>query len=479
MINRFLKNLIFGSATICAIVILSVAHTTDRFSEAANKAVFVTITGAIGPATKDYFIRSLEKAANRGAKLFIVQMDTPGGLDSSMRDINQAILSSSIPVVTYVAPSGARAASAGTYILYASHIAAMAPATNLGAATPVHIGGGGLPGNPDTNNGTNGQEPTASKEPSTQNQPAVSPSAQNKNPMERKAINDAVAYIQGLAELRGRNKEWAEKAVREAASLSANDALKQNVIDLIADNMSDLLKQLHGKTVTISGQERTLDTQGLILEQIEPDWRNRLLSILTDPNVAYILMLIGIYGLIFEFSNPGAMIPGIMGAISLLLALYAFQVLPINYAGFALIILGIVLMVAEAFVPSFGALGIGGVIAFVIGSVILMDTDVPGFGVSLLLIGSFALVSSALFTLVLVMALKARRRPVVSGQEALVGATAEVLRDFERDGVVHLHGENWSAHTEIPLKQGEKVRVTKMEGLILWVERFANSNEEK
>ncbi|KPJ95851.1 MAG: serine protease [Gammaproteobacteria bacterium SG8_11] len=455
---------------------LSVARTSDGFTSAANKAVFITITGAIGPATKDYFIRSLDKAVNRGAKLFIVQMNTPGGLDSSMRDINQVILASTIPVVSYVAPSGARAASAGTYILYASHIAAMAPATNLGAATPVQIGGGGLPGGSSDGRNDKNQEPD--KKPTGESRPVTAPTP-SKDAMSRKAINDAVAYIQGLAELRGRNKEWAEKAVREAASLSANDALQYNVIDLIADNMSELLKQLHGKSVNISGQERILDTQGIILEQIEPDWRNRLLSILTDPNVAYILMLIGIYGLIFEFSNPGAMIPGIMGAISLLLALYAFQVLPINYAGFALILLGIVLMIAEAFVPSFGALGIGGVIAFVIGSVILMDTDVPGFGVSLPLIASFALVSSALFTLVLIMALKARRRPVVSGQEQLIGAIAEVLKDFDRNGVVHLHGENWSAFTTTPLKQGDKVQVTKMEGLTLWVEPYVNSEEEK
>ncbi|WP_455209603.1 NfeD family protein [Kaarinaea lacus] len=496
MINSLIKKLIASLVIACSISVLTIAHTTDRFKTVVNKGVFITLTGAIGPATKDYFIRSLEKAVKRGAKLFIVQMDTPGGLDSSMRDINQAILSSSIPIVTYVAPSGARAASAGTYILYASHIAAMAPATNLGAATPVRIGGGGLPASPARENDKNkqpfaGQEPSADKEPSAGQKPSTKgePSIQDESPlsspaliedpMAHKAINDAVAYIQGLAELRGRNKSWAERAVREAASLSANDALKQHVIDLVADNMSDLLKQLNGKTVTLSGQDFVLNTEGLILEQIEPDWRNRLLSILTDPNVAYILMLIGIYGLIFEFSNPGAMIPGIMGAISLLLALYAFQVLPINYAGFALIVLGIVLMIAEAFVPSFGALGIGGVIAFVIGSVILMDTEVPGFGVSLPLIGSFALVSSALFTLVLVMALKARRRPVVSGQEELIGAVAEVLKSFDRNGVVHLHGENWSAHTESPLKQGEKVRVTKMEGLTLWVEPFSNGDEEK
>ena len=476
--------LILSVALVWSSSILFAALTSQPAPANGNKAVFITIAGAIGPATKDYFVRALQNATNSRAALFIVQLDTPGGLDSSMRDINQAILSSSIPVVMYVSPSGARAASAGTYMLYASHIAAMAPATNLGAATPVQIGGGGFPGgDPDGNNEpSTRKEPAAKHEqkPSTDGKPAQpKPAApDSKSTMERKVTNDAVAYIRGLAELRGRNAEWAEQAVREAASLSATDALKLKVIDFIAADLPDLLKQLQGRTVTIGGQQRVLDTQGLVLEHIEPDWRSRLLSILTDPNVAYLLMLIGIYGLIFEFSNPGAFVPGIMGAICLLLALYAFQVLPVNYAGFGLIILGIVLMIAEAFMPSFGALGIGGVIAFVIGSIILMDTDVPGFGVSLPLIGTFALVSSGLFTVVLVMALKARRRPVVSGQEQLVGASAEVVRDFDREGVVHLHGENWSAHTETPLKKGQPVRVLKMDGLVLWVEPLTDKEEK-
>lgn len=485
------------------VFIRAAAQTAEPVSSTANKAVFITIKGAISPATGDYFTRSLDKAVKSGATLFIVQMDTPGGLDISMRDIIQGILSSPIPVVTYVAPSGARAASAGTYILYASHIAAMAPATNLGAATPIQIGGG-LPGMPGGDNQRSGKEPLANREPSANKEPSAGkelsanrepsagkePSA-NKEPskppppelpgdeMTRKMINDAVAYIQGLAELRGRNKKWAEKAVREAASLSAKDALNLHVIDLIADNMSDLLKKLNGRQVNVSGKQHTLNTQGLMPQYLEPDWRNRLLSILSDPNIAYILMLIGIYGLIFEFANPGAIIPGVVGGISLLLALFAFQILPINYAGFALILLGVALMVGEAFVPSFGALGIGGVTAFVIGSIILMDTDVPGFGVSLPLISSLAFISSVLFTIVLIMALKARRRPIVSGQEELIGASAEVIKDFDREGIVHLHGENWSALTQTPLRKGQKVRVTKREGLTLWVEPYVDSHEEK
>ena len=448
--------------------ILATPETAGQNPATQNTAVYITIKGAIGPATLDYFETSLEKAIERRASLLIIQMDTPGGLDSSMREIIKLILSSPIPVVSYVSPSGARAASAGTYILYASHFAAMTPATNLGAATPVQIGGSNPL--PDT--------PAGSGDDKQKDQQKAPEPAASKDAMRHKVINDAVAYIRGLAELRGRNADWAEKAVREAASLSATEALKKNVIGIIATDMADLLKQLNGKKVSIHDQEIVLNTQGMLLQHIEPDWRNQLLSIITDPNVAYILMLIGIYGLIFEFSNPGAIIPGVVGAISLFLALFAFQVLPVNYAGFGLIILGIILMVAEAFVPSFGALGFGGVVAFVIGSIILMDTDAPGFGVSLPLIGAVALVSSGFFTIVLVMALKSRKRPVVSGQEQLLGAVGEAMNDFDREGSVYLHSEIWSAITNTPLTKGQKVRVTSIDGLILSVEPVTEHKQE-
>lgn len=412
-----------------------------------NRGLLLEIDGPIGPATSNYLHQALEHAAP-GTRLIILRMDTPGGLDSAMRDIIQDILSSPVPIVTYVAPSGARAASAGTYILYASHVAAMAPATNLGAATPVAIG---MPKRP--------AAPTSGEE----SEPAPDAGKQ-------KLVNDAVAYIRGLAQSRGRNVEWAEKAVREAASLSAEEALAQGVIELIASDVSDLVKQLHGRTVTVQGQERVLDTEGLLLEQLEPDWRTRLLSVIANPNIAYVLMLVGIYGLIFEFSNPGLGAPGVIGAICLLLALFAFQALPINYAGLALLMLGIALMVGEAFVPSFGILGIGGVIAFVFGSIILMETDAPGYGISPALIGAFAIFSLLLFSLLLGMVIKARRRPVVSGREELVGALGEVVADFDGEGRVHLHGENWQARSSQPLRRGQRVRVSARDGLVLAVE---------
>jgi len=430
-------------------------------SSADNPVIQLTIEGAIGPATDDYIGRALETAAQRHAELVVIRMDTPGGLDSAMRGIIKSITNSAVPVASYVAPSGARAASAGTYILYASHIAAMAPGTNVGAATPVKIGGG-------ASTGSTGKD--------KQDKPADESAT---DAGKQKIINDAVAYLQSLAELRGRNREWAEKAVREADSIPASEALQLGVIDIIASGMADLLKQIDGREVTVQGQKRTLQTSGSVIDQLAPDWRSRFLSVITNPNVAYILMLIGIYGLMLEFANPGTVVPGTVGAIALLLALYSFQLLPVNYAGMGLILLGVALMVGEAFQPSFGVLGIGGLIAFVTGSIFLMDTDVPGFGIDISVIVSFAIISALVFVIVIGMAIKARRRPVVSGLEELVGAEASVLADFDRQGRVSIHSESWQALSSAPLRKGQQVRVSGIEGLTLHVEPLDTSTQEE
>ena len=411
-------------------------------------ALIVPLEGAIGPAPADFVHRALERAARDKAQLVVLRIDTPGGLDTSMREIVKDILASTVPVAAYVAPGGARAASAGTFILYASHFAAMAPATNLGAASPVAIGG---PPKDDKKGKTGGKEEATDMG----------------DTMTRKVTHDAAAYIRSLAQLRGRNAEWGERAVREAVSLSAADALELKVIDLVAEDVPALLKKLDGRTADAAGAKRTLQTAGASTAAVELDWRTKILGVITNPSIAYLMILVGIYALIFEFTNPGLVLPGVVGAICVLLALYAFHLLPVNYAGLALIVLGIAFMVAEAFLPAFGSLGVGGLIAFVLGSVILIDSDLPGFEIPYGLIGGVAAASGLFLFFVIGMIVRGRRMPVVSGREEMVGALGEALDDFEAEGWMRVHGETWRARTRAPVRRGQQLRVRAIDGLIL------------
>lgn len=434
-------------------------------SAAARPVMLLTLEGAVSPATADYAVRGIRQAAGKGAVLVILQVDTPGGLDTSMRGVIKEILASPVPVAVFVGPSGARAASAGTYILYASHVAAMAPGTNLGAATPVPIG-----------IGQPGKQPTGKEKDDAKKDKAKEDEAPEST-MSRKQVHDAAAYMRSLAQLRGRNAEWGERAVREAVSLSAEDALKMRVIDLLARDVKDLLVQLDGRKVTVQGVERALETKDAQVLELEPDWRSRLLAVIANPSVALILMMLGVYGLIFEMMNPGFVLPGVIGGICLLLALYAFQLLPINYAGLGLILLGMAFIVAEAFVPSFGALGIGGVIALAIGAVILIDPAAGAeYTVPLPLVAAVSALGGGVVFFTVLFALKARNRPVVSGQEQMIGSLGEVLEDLETEGWARVESERWRIVSTRPLRRGQKVRVTGVTGLTLRVEAEADDN---
>ncbi len=420
----------------------------STFSTAAEtKVVELEIDGAIGVATADYLSSGIEHAEEIGAELVIISMDTPGGLMKPMREIVQVILASTVPVATYVTPAGARADSAGTYILLACHVAAMTPTTHLGAATPVPLVTGAAD---DDNDDTKGGSAT-----------------------DRKVMNDAVSYIRGLADRYGRNADWAESAVTEAATLTAAEALEQNVIDFVAADREELLTLIHGHEIEIAGKTRVLSTRDADIEVFKPNWRIRLLTVISNPEIVLLLGLIGLYGLMYEGWNPGSIVPGVVGAICLLLAAYALQVLPVNYAGLGLIIVGIALMVAEAFAPSFGALGLGGTVAFVFGSIIMFDSGVPGFGISYVFVIGLGLLFAILLIWLISFLLRLRRRGAVSGRESIVGATATAMEDFADAGMVWLEGEAWHARSRDPVKKDEQLIVTRLDGLTLDVEPLA------
>lgn len=439
----------------CLILLSSMLSAAQARAEApvASGAVWVLrLEAVVGPASADYLVRGLEQAAAAQASAVVLEIDTPGGLDLSMRQMISAVLASPVPVIGYVSPGGARAASAGTYLLYSCHVAAMAPATNLGAATPVSLGGG----------------PASADAPEdTPAEPTGSGSA-----MQRKIINDAVAYIRGLAELRGRNADWAEQAVRQGSSLSASAALDQQVIDLIATDLDALLRQLQGREVNMGPRVQVLDLVQAPRHVYLPDWRNEFLAIITNPNVAYLLMLIGIYGLIFEFSNPGFGVPGVLGVISLLIALYAFQVLPVSYAGLGLMLLGIGLIVAEAFAPSFGILGIGGAIAFIVGSIMLMDTELPAYRIAWPVIIALGLSTAVVAFAVVGMALRARHRPQRLGVDAAQGQELVVECVQAEQPMVRFESELWPVRCNRSLVAGDRVRVTGSAGLHLMVDKL-------
>jgi membrane-bound serine protease (ClpP class) len=439
------------SRLVFALAFILLAQAAWAVATDANKAYLVELDGPIGPVSQELILRGIGNAESEGASMVILQMNTPGGLDHSMREIIQGILDAHVPVITFISPQGSRAASAGTYILYASHVAAMAPATNLGAATPVQIGGAPTTPTPADPGDTGEQQ-----------------SDDGKSSMEKKIVNDASAYIKGLAKLRGRNEAWAELAVREAASLTAVEALEKNVIDLVADDLSSLLQQLDGREVNVKGRNVTIDTQGLVIERITPDWRSNLLAIITNPNIAYVLMLVGIYGLILEFSNPGIILPGVVGTICLLMSLYAFQVLPINYAGLALLGIGLAFIIAEIFVTSGGILGMGGVIAFTVGSIMLFDDEY--IAVSIPLIGGTALVSGGFMLWILKKFSTLRHRQVVSGAEYMIGRTGTVINDFTGRGRVEIDGESWLADSDQHLTTGQQIRVDAIDKLVVKVE---------
>ena len=455
---------------ICAAIATVFLGVLASTASADGNVIVLELKGGIGVATADYIISGIEHAEETAAELIIINMDTPGGLMAPMRDIVQAILGSSVPVATYVTPAGARADSAGTYILLASHIAAMTPTTHMGAATPVSLTGDDATPTPDKPTDESTDESTDEE---TVDDAKPAPQMQPGTAMERKVLNDAVAYIRSLAERYGRNAEWAEEAVRSAATLTAREALEQNVVDFIAKNRADLLQQVNGYEVEVDSEPRTLATNDVEIEKYEPNWRIKILSAIANPEIVLLLGMIGLYGLMYEGWNPGAIVPGVVGVICLLLAAYALQVLPVNYAGLALILVGLALMTAEAFAPSFGALGLGGIVAFVFGSIMMFDSGIPGFGISLTFVIAIAMMAALLVIWLISFALKLRKRGAVTGRDSIIGGIGTAMQDFSGDGRVWLESEAWSARSKTAVRKDQQVIVLALDGLTLEVEPLA------
>lgn len=463
---------------LAALLVVLAGFVFAQEADTGRRAYILTVDDAIGPATRDHIVRNITLAEKDGVEVVVLRLNTPGGLDASMRDIIRKILAAEVPVVTWVAPAGSRAASAGTYMLYASHVAAMSPATNLGSATPVQIGGGESDKSP-----SSWERARDALKKSRDGDEGVNATEEPKNlpddAMGRKVVNDAVAYIKGLAERHGRNAEWAERAVREAVSLTASEALEQGVVDVVASSLPELLEAIDGREVRMESGTRTLQTSGLPTVEIETDWRTELLAIITNPTLAYMLLMVGIYGLILEGYNPGSLVPGVIGGICLLLALYAFQILPVNYAGLALILLGMALIGVELFIPAFGILGIGGIIAVVAGSVILFEGDMTEFRVNTAVIAGMGAGSALVFGGIVWVAARTLRRPRQSVRESMAGLEAEAIQDFtDGFGRVHLRGEDWAARCDHPVRKGDTVRVITLEdeGLVLSVTLVQSGN---
>jgi membrane-bound serine protease (ClpP class) len=469
------SNWLRRTATLFACAGLAISTT----ARADGTAILLDLDGALGVATAEYIVDGIEDAQAQNAKLVIIRMDTPGGLMEPMRDIVQAILASSVPVVTYVAPGGARADSAGTYILLASHVAAMAPTTHLGAATPVSLMGEdsedkSKPANPFAPQAPESEETDTEEAEEDETGEEPEPTIPG-GKMDRKVMNDAIAYIRGLAEAHGRNADWAEDAVRDAATLTATEALELNVIDLIAANQAELLVAVNGREVLVNNKPFTIDAEALIVDEVEPTWRLKVLGTIARPEIAILLLMVGLYGLLFEGYNPGAIIPGVVGVICLLLAAYALQVLPVNYVGLALILVGLALITAEAFVPSFGALGIGGIAAIIFGSIMMFDSGIPGFGISITFVMGMGLVAGLLLLWLLSYLVKARRQGAVSGRDRIVGGHGVAMESFTGAGKVWLEGEAWSAASKSPVEKDQTVLVLDLDGLVLRVEPVSES----